>query len=487
MLLTVLSYVAIILLLSIATWLFIRLTITRNEQQNVTNLNNILSLENNNLKEELKLLYNDNKEFDKLSGEYKLKFENSQTILIKNEAIINDLNQQIILLQKTSNSLQLDLQKARQETQFMTQQIDEWNILKEKHLEASKASILEAGANLSNKLLEDHKREAKLAKEENEKQITQTTETIYKSFNHISETIAGLNKKVGDSEKTVDIVRRALLSPSGAGNLSEITLENIFKFSSLVEDIDYKTQFHVQNDQGQIKRPDAVVFLPDNNIMVIDSKASKFFLAIEEESSELEELQMTESLKKSMYSHLKSLESKDYKAAIAESIKNNMDFSDANITVFMFLPSESAVEKIRKIDNNFFFQACSKQIIPIGPAGLVNALTYAKLFITQKKQVQNSKIIINEVGNLINSISQLQNWAQKLGKSIKNSVEQYDSFSASFNRTFLSKAVRLRKLGIDANNKSLEKLPRYQIIAAKTIIDGDIEEEMDKKLELTSD
>lgn len=372
--------------------------------------------------------------------------------------------------------------KAESEVQFIKKQMADWEKTKDEHLKAAKASMLETASQLSNKLLDDHKRESKLANEEREKNIKQTTEEMMKNFKVVSETMSNLHERVNTQENKSEIIHRSLLSPSGAGNLSEITLANIFKSSGLIENLDYKIQHYINAAEGGLK-PDAIVYLPGNSVMVIDSKASKFFtdLGMEKNPDKTKELEAQ--LKNTMNNHLKDLVKRDYKTAIDEDLKKADKIGKVNhVVMLMFLPSESALEKLRNIDSGFEERAWKEQIIPVGPAGLVNALLQAKLMISNFRQDQNTQVIINEVKNLIGSIAKLQDLSSGIGKSIKSAFDKYDKFAASFNGNFLSKAKKLGALGISApKDKDLPRLERYQIVSSDSLIEVEAEENEEEK------
>jgi DNA recombination protein RmuC len=66
------------------------------------------------------------------------------------------------------------------------------------------------------------------------------------------------------------------------------------------------------------------------------------------------------------------------------------------------------------------------------------------------------------------SISVLTEYSQKIGNNIQSLVNNYDKFSASFNRNFLPKVRSIQKLGIDSGNKnSINNLTRYQLVSSK--------------------
>jgi DNA recombination protein RmuC len=397
--------------------------------------------------------------------EHLAKLENERNILKKDRELALD----------EKNQYMRESELVKQRILTIQNEMENWKKTKEQHIDIAKASIMEAGSQLSNKLLDDHKREIEAAKKENEKIVKDTTDELHKKFQNVFENMSTLSDKVNKSTDTVELVRRSLLSPSGAGSLAEITLANIFKASNLIENQDYHMQYSVaaSEEKGAL-RPDAVVFLPGNNVMVIDSKASKFFVEMEENS--LEQNALGESLKKSMNKHLSDLVSRDYQQAVEKQL------GDVNATTLMFLPTETALEKLRQIDPNFMDKAWKARILPVGPTGLVNALLQAKILISNAKQEENSKLILNEVRDLLGSVVKLYELAGSLGKGLNGVFKKYDEFAGSFNRTFMSKAKKINDLG--ANVQKLNELKKLERFSLDTRDYKQIEAEVEEETEV---
>ena len=226
---------------------------------------------------------------------------------------------------------------------------------------------------------------------------------------------------------------------------------------------------------------------------MIDSKASKFFVELEQqyhngEQSRDEQKKKEELLKKTMQQHLKDLTHRDYKQAMLDQMeKYERNAHNCHVTVLMFLPSECAVERIRSADSSFEEKAWQSHIIPVGPSGLVNALSQSRMMIAGAKQEENTQKIIAEVKKLLVSIGRMYDLSDSLGKSIKSSFEKYDKFAASFNSNFLVKARNLNSYGIEhAQQQGLTKLNRYQVITTADIIDAQALEEDDADNEVQS-
>jgi len=337
----------------------------------------------------------------------------------------------------------------------------------------AKAALFDLGGELSKQLIEIHKKENQEARTLSENNISNTAEKFNKEFERLINMIGSLNKDIEQSKETVDIIKQSLLSPSGAGLLAEITLENILKASGLRSNLDFIMQYSFTTTANSKLRPDAMIFLPSGNLMIIDAKASKFLVDNNSESGN--------NLSKTMNLHLKSLNNKEYAENILTSFQEKgLNFS--NIITLMFLPTEQAVEKILDADNDFMHKAWASNVFPVGPAGLMNMLSFAKFQISDNLRSENHKLIIEEVRKLLSSIAYITDYSQKLGNNIQSMVNNYDKFAASFNRHLLSRAKRIQGLGIDVGTKNTQIfLERYQLIASKTTF---IDEELTTELQI---
>ena len=364
------------------------------------------------------------------------------------------------ILQQDRISYIQKIEQLSSKIEYQEQLITESDKARQESLSSAKAALFDLGGELSKQLIEIHKRENKETRELSERNIAVTSEKFNSEFERLINMIGSLSKDIEQSKGTVDIIKQSLLSPSGAGLLAEITLENILKSSGLRIDLDFIIQYSLTTLENAKLRPDAMIFLPSGNLMVIDAKASKFLV----ETSEIG------NLSKTMNNHLKSLNSKDYAENILTSFHDKGErFS--NIITLMFLPTEQAVEKIIAADSTFLQKAWAGNIFPVGPAGLMNMLSFAKFQISDYRRSENHKLIIEEVRKLLSSVASIADHSQKLGHNIQNIVSNYDKFAASFNRHFLSRAKNIQKLGIDIGSKTIQPaLERYQLVSSKSEI-----------------
>ncbi len=368
--------------------------------------------------------------------------------------------------------------RADQQVVDMRGQMADWAKTKDEYVKAAKAGALESARELSNKLLEDHKREAGAAKKENE----ESTKKLRNEFEKIVGSVASLSDQVTDSRKTMDNVHRALSNPGEAGQFAEIGLENQLKNFGLEPGLDFSMQHTVTGEDGEgTLRPDAVVFLPGESAMVIDSKASKFLLELSQADSDDAEEAAYQSLANTMREHLKGLASKNYQNAVAASYRSSGHGGKLNHVIsVMYLPSDGTLEHMLRVDPDFKRRAQKNDIIVVGPSGLTALIAVARLNINSGRQAENQARIVDGTRSFIESVATALEHMERVGKGIKSAADNFGRMSGSVNTRVLPRARNLIGLGVNpAHNKSLpDNLPSFHVNQVEDMgtIDGEAEE-----------
>jgi DNA recombination protein RmuC len=326
--------------------------------------------------------------------------------------------------------------------------------------------MLSTATDLSSKLLEDHKREAKTAKEEGEKRVQEASGKLLTQVETLSKTVSSLNDQVTVNRDAVDIIERALSNPAGAGFAAETVLENTLKSFGLTAGTDFLLQPTFGSEDGGRLRPDAIVFLPADSVLVIDSKASKYLLELAQTEDEAAEEAVYVKLAATMNQHLKDLAGKNYRSAVQADFRAAGKGEEVRQLIsIMWLPNDAAVEKVLRADPEFQRKASESGIFVAGPTGLWTAVGVAGSRINVNRQAENHEKIVEAVHTLIESLAVVLSHAGRIGNGLKSAVKAYDDLSRSINRRVLSRARKLVELGIEPPTKGLPKpLPNYQVV-----------------------
>jgi DNA recombination protein RmuC len=219
------------------------------------------------------------------------------------------------------------------------------------------------------------------------------------------------------------------------------------------------------------------VFLPGDNALVIDCKASKFLLEIAQvEGTDAEDIAYT-NFGRTMNQHLKALCDKDYRAAVlAERRRVGLESSPPQIYMMMFLPNEAAKEKLMRADPAFRDRAKAADIIVGSVDELHSILLVVSTQITLARQVENHEKIIDRTRLLLDGIAISLGKVVDVGKNLKRAAESFDDFGRSVNRSLLPRARNLVALGMQPSKPVPDNLPSFTVHTDETLIEGEAEE-----------
>jgi DNA recombination protein RmuC len=371
-----------------------------------------------------------------------------------------------------------ELAVARQQLLAGAERFADFERLKQESLQAAQAAIFATAQQLSSKLLEDHKRESAEAKKEAEERVRQASDQLVKQVDEIAKAVQQLAGQMQDKGQAIETLWRALSSPAGAGHMAEIGLANTLKSMGLDHGRDFLLQPTTPDEEtGRRLRPDAVVFLPGNSVLVIDCKASKFLLEIARSEGTAEEAEAYRGLARTMNQHLRALAEKDYRSAILAAWRQaGREDEITRVLSVMYLANEAALEKLNRADPGFLEKARAAQIIPAGPAGLYCAISLASVQINFMRQVENQRHIVETTRLLLDGVAVALGHAATLGRGIKQSAESFARLTASVNQRLLPRARALAKLGVQPNKALPANLASYSVHSQpEALNDGEAE------------
>ncbi len=429
-------------------------------------------------------------EYVKLKREYmQLLEDKSIAVTERSEAMrqLEEVREERNITREKLREAESDLAEADKRTELIEQRMkdtasrmQDWEKQKEEMMLAARASILKAGGEMSNKLLADHKREAEDVKKQQEEQIKKTTEKLTEQFMEVTKAVASIKDQSQDARQQMDTVMRALTNPGGAGQMAEVGLENSLKNLGLEPGRDFVMQYHIRREDASNLRPDAVVFLPQDMVIVVDSKASKFLIELAEHEGGEQEAAMMERLKRSMNEHVRALGSKQYQAAVLQQFKEAGKGQQIGYMFnVMYLPSESAIEKIRLADPDFNQKLEKANIILAGPASLSGLFSLAKMNIAAAQRAENEQVIMETVSDLMESVATVFAYANNVGRGLTSAMKHFNDFSKSANARLLPRMQKLSDLGVQASkNKQVPtRMPTYDVHRSDETLTLSAEEE----------
>ncbi len=156
----------------------------------------------------------------------------------------------------------------------------------------------------------------------------------------------------------------ALKSPQIRGRWGEVTLRRTAELAGMVKHCDFTEQDSTATEEGRL-RPDMLVRLPTNRIVVIDSKVPLGgFIDAHEATTEIGRANGLTLHAKQVSSHIDRLSAKEYWSK----------FEASPEFVVLFIPNDSFLAAAAETDPNLVENALSKKVILATPSTLVDLL-----------------------------------------------------------------------------------------------------------------
>ncbi|MEM8636391.1 MAG: DNA recombination protein RmuC [Pseudomonadota bacterium] len=238
----------------------------------------------------------------------------------------------------------------------------------------------------------------------------------------------------------------ALTAPRGGGRWGEMTLRNVMEQAGLSGHCDFDEQVSDSTEEGR-QRPDAVIHLPGDRQIVIDSKVS--LDAYMQASSEDDPTQRSVHLKAhatNVQRHVDALASKRYQ----DNLDERVDF------VAMFIPGENFFAAALEHAPELLERAYSKGVIITTPSTLIGLAKTVSYVWRQEKMAENARAAAGLGEELYKRMATLAEHMDKLGKSLKGAVGHYNSMNASFDSRVLPALRKLEELSIAPPDKTIE-------------------------------
>lgn len=299
------------------------------------------------------------------------------------------------------------------------------------------------------------------ALEKTEQQIQSIEKERHASFGALGEQLRHLSLDQLALRQEASKLSAALRNPGMRGEWGELTLKRIVEMAGMVEYCDFLEQVQRSNEERTI-RPDMVIRMPDKRELVIDAKTPMdAYMDAAQTDNDRERTQHLQRYARHVREHVRLLSAKRY----WEQFEGAPDF------VVLFMPGEQFLGAALEHDKTLMNDALEAKVILSTPATLM-ALLRAVAFGWQQAILTENATRIRDVGTELHKrLSILSSHAERLGKNLEASVDSYNRFLGSMERSVMPSAKRLAELGIESGRpipdmSPLETSPRTPMQAA---------------------
>ena len=233
----------------------------------------------------------------------------------------------------------------------------------------------------------------------------------------------------------------AIRNPQAKGNWGETTLKRIAELAGMTEYCDFDTQVGITID-GKERRPDMVVTLPSNRVIIVDSKAptTSYLSALEAKSPEETEKLMKDHANK-IKAYAVELSKKEYWKGFSTMYKESLEL------VVMYIPGESFLYAALREDKDLVNRAMEANVIIATPTILLSLMKAIARGWSERKVEENAKKILDAGKELYKRLKKTSEDIANLGDGIEKSVKGYDALVGSYESRVLVSARKFAELG----------------------------------------
>ncbi len=245
-------------------------------------------------------------------------------------------------------------------------------------------------------------------------------------------------------------------APKARGRWGEQQLRNVLEQCGLAEHTDFVTEHSIETDEGRL-RPDAIVRVPGNKLLVIDAKVSlNAYQDAYEATDDAARAAALDAHAGSMRNHIQTLGAKSYQS----------QFEEAPDYVLMFVPGEHFVAAALEQDPSLWDFAFERRVLLASPTNLVAiARTIAQVW-RQDGLALEAREIGRMGAELYERLAVSAEHLKRVGSGLESAVTNYNKFVGSYERNVLSSGRRLRDKHIETKREIedvplVESAPRY--------------------------
>jgi len=272
----------------------------------------------------------------------------------------------------------------------------------------------------------------------------------------LSTMVRQLHEGVGTLRTETGNLVSALKRPSTRGSWGEIQLRNVIEMAGMVSHCDFVEQSTIHTDEGAMLRPDVLIKLPGEKVVVVDSKVplDAYLAHLEATEEDQRRLHLSRHAKQTR-EHITKLASKGYQR----------QFDSTPELVVMFIPSDGIYQAALSADPALIEYGVHQQVLMATPTTLIGLLRAIHYGWRQEQIAASAKEIAEAARELHRRLGRFVDPLAKVGRQLGSAVSAYNEAVGSFDRRVVPQVRRIEEAGagsertIDAP-ESLDAGPR---------------------------
>jgi len=259
--------------------------------------------------------------------------------------------------------------------------------------------------------------------------LVEQVRTLHEMSNKVSEEANNLASAIkGDTKKQ--------------GDWGELVMERIFEAAGLERGREYETQVAMRTADGALQKPDFMLTLPGDKVIILDAKVS--LTAYARCAAAADDASQAAALKEHVQSvrrHIEELRTRRYDDLLGN---RTLDF------VIMCIPLEPAYQAALQADPELLYDLARTNVVLTGPATLMITLKLIAQIWRREYENRNAEKIAERAGRMHDQVALVYEAMEDAGKKLTGTA---DAFTLAMNRlkdgrgNLIARAIELRRLG----------------------------------------
>lgn len=282
-----------------------------------------------------------------------------------------------------------------------------------------------------------------------ERQVRELERDRQEQFGQVGERLGEVARQTAELRDQTAGLSGALNSSGVRGTWGEAQLRRILEHSGMLARCDFDEQVSAVGSHDATVRPDVVVHLPGDKLLVVDSKAplGAFLQAQADGIPADERTGLLRQHVRSLRGHVDDLAGKAYWSA----------FTTTPEMVICFVPSDAVLAAALQAAPDLYDHAQQRKVVLASPATLLALLRALAYSWQQDTLAENARELVRVGTELHTRLGTLGKHVTQMGGALRRSVESYNSMVGSLESRVMVTGRALREMGVsDTDHPLLE-------------------------------
>jgi DNA recombination protein RmuC len=290
-----------------------------------------------------------------------------------------------------------------------------------------------------------------------ERERRQAQGELAQMVRQLGEGVGGLRRETGN-------LVSALKRPSTRGSWGEIQLRNVVEMAGMVSHCDFLEQSTIQTGDGAL-RPDMLVKLPGEKLVVVDSKVplDAYLSSLEAEQEDERDVHAARHARQTR-EHIIKLASKGYQR----------QFDSTPEFVVMFVPSDGIYQAALAQDPGLIEYSVSQQVLMATPTTLIGLLWAVHYGWRQELIAESAREIAKDARELHQRLARFVTPFAKAGRQLSSAVSAYNEAVGSFDSRVVPQVRKIEEAGA-ASEREIEAPPALEVTARTIATQAELE------------